>query len=122
MRVATAVLFLSVAALLALPADAEAQNCLAAGSSAQFCDDPGAACSPPAGGTCRQVTDNNGAPDGCICSALAAGYSIVKGEPGGGGGDYGRTHTYLIIVIILLIVILVFVWWKCCRKPHPAGG
>lgn len=57
-------------ALLILAPISSAQHCLHAGSSAQFCNSPGAKCSPPSGGMCRQIKDRNNVPDGCVCSAI----------------------------------------------------
>ena len=65
---------------LTLVQNVEAQRCEES-VTGSVCEDVGLACSPPSGGSCRQVTNNAGNPAGCVCSALAARYSIVLEEP-----------------------------------------
>ena len=71
---------MAIVGALTLVQNAEAQRCEES-VTGSVCEDVGLACSPPSGGSCRQVTNNAGNPAGCVCSALAASYYIVSEEP-----------------------------------------
>jgi len=71
---------MAIVGTLTLVQNAEAQRCEES-VTGSVCEDVGLACSPPSGGSCRQVTNNAGNPAGCVCSALAANYYIVSEEP-----------------------------------------
>jgi hypothetical protein len=74
------VLVLTFLAVLVSAPVAEAQMCEES-VTGSVCESEGAVCSPPNGGTCRQVTNNAGNPAGCVCSALAGGLYIVSEKP-----------------------------------------
>ena len=73
-----AMLFL-ILSLAAIPV-AEAQQCEES-ITGSVCESAGAVCSPPNGGTCRQVTNNAGNPAGCVCSGIKKTLFITTEAP-----------------------------------------
>ena len=117
-------IFFMLFMILVLPSNSVAQSCLVSGATGSFCDTEFAACSPPAGGRCRQVTDRNGLPDGCVCSAIMG---------GSGGGDRklfivselpksGLTLLDIILGVALVIVTIVAVIFYRKRQTISKSG
>ena len=71
---------LTFAGMLAIAPEVNAQRCEES-ITGSICEDVGNACSPPAGGTCRQVTTGDGVANGCACSAVSTSLFIVSTPP-----------------------------------------
>lgn len=109
----------AIVGILALAQSAEAQRCEES-VTGSVCEDKDKSCSPPNGGTCRQVTNNAGNPAGCVCSALSSNLYIVSEEPQP-RSPVATFLSYIVGAVIGLVLGFVVFKRREGKEPHAEG-